>query len=240
MAVASDTQATVDISVIAWILGAEGDDALMQQYESLRGLECRSGGISGHDRTVVERLVGVGNEFAVIRSALPADKYVGVVGGTRDEAEDLACGRLDSHDCTFFIDHQRLGILLKLDVERQADVASADGGDIARAVLIATLNLTARVADEYLLTFLSPQEMFVAFLDAEVAGVVAGGVFGIGVDIALRHLADVAKDIGSDGIAVLPENAFLNEQTGEAVELFLKAAIVLGRQMGEQPLRRVA
>ena len=92
------------------------------------------------------------------------------------------------------------------------------------------------IADKYFLPLLATQIRLVALLDAEVAGVVAGAVVGVVVDIVLVHLADVAEDVGAAGAVVFAECLFLNEESGEAVELLLKAAIVLERQMADKHL----
>ena len=96
------------------------------------------------------------------------------------------------------------------------------------SVLVAALDSSAGVADEDFNALYTTEIWLVAFLDAEVAGVVAGAVVVVAVDVVLGDLADVAEDIGSCGVLVLPEDALLDEESGEAVELLLEAAVVLG------------
>ena len=96
-----------------------------------------------------------------------------------------------------------------------------------RTVLISSLDAATGVADKNLDPFVASEIWLVALLDAEVAGVVAGGVVVVALDVVGRDLAYVAEYVGCGRVVILPEDAFLYEESGETVEFLLKASVVL-------------
>ena len=237
--VAAHAQAAVDVAMVAGIGGVEIDDALLQQDEALRGLESGAGRICCHVGAVVERPRLVVDELAVVLAALAAYEQARVVGGRRHHAQNLARRRLYGHHGASLAHHERLGILLELDVEAETQVAAAYGRHVARAVLVAALDAAAGVADENLHALVAAQIRLVAFLHAEVAGIVAGRIIVVALHIVGVHLADVAEHVGGGGVVVLAQDALLYEESREAVELLLQAAVVLRRQLRDELLRRV-
>ena len=83
MAVTTHAQAAVDKSVIARILCAERHHSLLQEYQTLRGLEGGTGRIGALQRTVEQRFVGIVDQRTIPLSTLSADKSRGVVGRRR-------------------------------------------------------------------------------------------------------------------------------------------------------------
>ena len=93
-----------------------------------------------------------------------------------------------------------------------------------------------RIAQENLHPLLAAQHLLVRPLDTQVARVVAPLVVFVALDVAGRHLADVAQHIGCHGIGILAQHAVLDEEAGEPVELLLQAAVILGRELRHKGL----
>ena len=183
MGVAAYTQAAVDIAVGAGVCRLQVNDAFLKENEALGRLECGAGRVGAHQGAVEERPRLVVDKLAVVFATLAAYEQCGVVVWHRHHAENLARGRLYGHHGASLADHQRFGVLLQADVEAQAQVAARYRLDVARAVLISSLNAATGIAYEYLHSLYSAQVCFVAFLYAEVAGVVAGGVVVVALDV---------------------------------------------------------
>ena len=107
--------------------------------------------------------------------------------------------------------------MLQLDIKTQGEVASGNRFYIVCSALVTSLNAAAGVAYQDFCAFDAPQVWLVGALYAKVAGVVAGRVIGITLDVGLRNFAQVAKQIGSGAVIILPEDAFLNIEPREAV-----------------------
>ena len=147
--------------------------------------------------------------------------------------------RLYRHDSPALAHHERFGVLLQLYVEAQAKVSAGNRLDVVCAVVVSSLNASVGVADENFHAFHATEILFVAFLYAEVAGIVTGSIVVVALYVIARHLADVAEHTACRRIVVLPEDAFLDEEAGEAVELFLQATVVLRRELRDEALRSV-
>ena len=239
MGVTAHPQAAVYVSVVARICRVQVDYAFLQQYQSLRRLECRTRRIGAHQRTVKQRPRFVVYEFAVILAALSAHKQTRVIGGRRHKAQYFAGRRLDGHDSSALAHHQRFGILLKFDVETQAKIAAAQRSYVVRTVLVTPLNAAVGGSYEYFHSFVAAQVGFVAFLHSEVAGIVARGVIIVALDVFCIHLADVAEHIRRRGMVVLAQYTLLYEKARKAVKLLLQSSVILARQLGYKALRRV-
>jgi len=107
------------------------------------------------------------------------------------------------------------------------------------AFIVAALYAASRIAHQYLNTLYASEIRLVALLHTEVAGVVAGRIIAVAVDVGLRHLAYVAENISGRWLLVLAQDTLLNEETGEAVQLLLKAPIVLRGKLRHKALWRV-
>ncbi len=105
---------------MARVGGIQVDNVFLQEYESLCGLECRSGRICSHQGTVEQRPCRVVDKLAVVFSALASDKRVRVVGRCGHHAQNLARCRLDGHYGSAFADHKRFGVFLQFYIEAQA------------------------------------------------------------------------------------------------------------------------
>ena len=217
MGVAAYTQAAVDVAVIAWVGCLQVDDAFLQEYQALGGLECRTGGICGHEGAVEQRHGGVFGELAVVGASLAAYEQARVVGRRRHHAEYLACSRFDGYYGSAFANHKRLGILLQLDIDAQVEVASAHSLYVAGSVFVAALNASAGIAYKYFGTLFAAQIFFVAFFHAEVTGIVAGGIIRVALYVGTVHLAYVAQYVGTGGEGVLAQYPFLYKEAGKAV-----------------------
>ena len=71
------------------------------------------------------------------------------------------------------------------------------------AVFIASLDASASVTDQNFETFLTSQIWFVAFLDTEIAGIVALGVVVIVLNVFCRYFTDIAEHVGGRRVVVL-------------------------------------
>jgi len=92
-------------------------NALLKEYETLCGLECRAGRVRTHNGTVEQGPRLILHELLVVLAALTAHKERGVVVGHRHHTQHFARSRLNSNDGAALSYHERLGILLELDVE---------------------------------------------------------------------------------------------------------------------------
>ncbi len=234
--VAAHAQAAVDVSVVAGIGRGGGDDALLQEYEALRGLESRAGGISAAQCAVKQRHGRVSGQHLVVLSARTAHHEPGVVARCRHQAQYLARMRLYGHHCTALAHHERLGVLLQAHVDTEGEVAAGYGRYVVCTPLVAALDASAGVAYEYLGALDASQVWLVGALDAQVAGVVARGVVVVGIDVVGVDLAQVAQHVGRRDIVVLAQDALLYEEAREAVQFLLQAAVVLARQLRDEAL----
>ena len=129
--------------------------------------------------------------------------------------------------------------MLKLNVNAEFEVFARYGGFVAGAPLIFSLNLAEGIANQNFLAFFSAQKLFIAFFHSQVAGVVTSRIVGIIVNILLRHLAYVAEEVGPAMIVVFTQYSFLYEKSRIAIHFFLKASIILGREVRHKHLRRI-
>ena len=176
MGVAADAQASVDVSVIARIGGGGGYYALLQENEALGGFERGAGRIGTAEGAVEQWQRLVGGEHLVVLSAGTPHEQARVIAGRGYQAEDFAGLGLDGYHRAALADHERFGILLKLDVEAELEIPSRYGLDVVGAVLIAALDASACVADKDFHALYSAQIGFVGAFHPEVAGVVAGSI----------------------------------------------------------------
>ena len=225
--------------MVAGIERVLGDDTLVEEDEPLCGLEGRARRIGGHQRPVVERFVFVAIQLQVVLAPFAPHQHRGVVGGARDHGQHLARRGLDGHDGTYLVLHQLLAIGLQLDVDRELQVLTRYGGHVVAAILIPTLDAAVGIAQENLHPLFATQHLLVRPLDTQVARVVAPLVVVVALDVAGRHLADVAQHIGRHGVSILAQHAVLDEEAGESVELLLQAAIILGRELCHESLGRI-
>ncbi len=220
------TQAAIDIAAMARIGGVEVDYSFLQEDKALCGLEGRSGRICAHKCAVEERPRLILNKFLIVLASLTAHKQRGVVVWHRHHTQYLTRLRLDGYHSTALAYHQRLGILLQLDVEAQTQVAARYRLDVVGTVFVATLYSASGVAHKYLHALDPAQMLLIAFLYAEVTGIVAGRVIGVAVYIVAVHLAYIAEHIGGCRCLVLTQDTLLDEETRKAVELLLQASVV--------------
>jgi len=83
------------------------------------------------------------------------------------------------------------------------------------AVLIFTLDASAGILHQYLHSLDTSKHLFVAFLHTQVAGIVARVIIVVCFHIGCRYFADVAEDVGSDGVTVLAYCPLLDKEAGE-------------------------
>lgn len=94
-----------------------GDNAELESGHSLSHLKDRPRGIIGHQSAVEERLGDIVSQRVVVFATFGADEEVWVVAWGRDEGQNLASSRFDSHDATTFVGHKSLGVLLEVGIE---------------------------------------------------------------------------------------------------------------------------
>ncbi len=82
VAVATYTKASADKASVARIGSTQVDDILLLENKALRWLECRTGRIGTHNRTVKQRLESIVKQFAIVLASFLAYKQSGVVTGT--------------------------------------------------------------------------------------------------------------------------------------------------------------
>ena len=76
----------------------------------------------------------------------------------------------------------------------------------------------------------------IALFHAKVAGVVARAIVVVFFDFACIDFTNVTEHIGSSSVIILSQDTLLNEESGEAIELFLEAAIILSGEVGHERL----
>ena len=226
-------------TVVAGIERVVGDDTLIEKDEPLRRLEGRTRRIGGHQRPVVQRLVFVAIQFQVVLATLPPHQHRGVVGGTRHHGQNLARRGFDGHDGPYFVLHQLLAVGLQLDIDREFQVLARDRSHVVAPLFIAALDASVSIAQQYLHPLLAAQHRLIGAFDTQVARIVAPRIIVVALDVAGRYLADIAQHIGRHGVGILAEHAVLDKEAGEAVELLLQTAIVLGRELSHEGLRRI-
>ncbi len=129
--------------------------------------------------------------------------------------------------------------MLKTNVYAEGKILTGYGCYVVVSAVILALNASVCIADQDFHAFVSAKIWFVAFLYAEVPGIVARGIIAVSLDVVGRDFTYVAEDVGRSRIIVLAEDSFLDEKARETVEFFLQSAIVLRRQMAHQLLRGI-
>ena len=236
MAVATHAQASVDVATVAGEHGARGDDALVQENQALCRLKGRAGRIGGHDGAVIQRLEAVVDQVAVVLTALLADEQRRVVAGAGHQRQDFARLGLDAHDGAHLALHEQFAVGLQADVDAQLQVVASNGRYIVGTVVVVPLDFACGVADKDFLALDAAQPGLVALLDAQVARVVTGTVVVVVLDVAGVDLADVAQDVGGNGVIVLAQDALHDIEARETVQFLLQAAVVLGCEVVHEHL----
>ena len=222
MAVAADMKALVLEAVIARIKGVGRDDAFGHVGQGLGGLECGARRILPHYRTVEQRTPGVARQKGVILSALATYHAPGVVSRGGHHAQHLARRRFDGHDGPYLAFEKTLAESLKLDVEREGEVFAGHGLVVVETVLVFSLNASAGIAQKNLDTLLAAKLLLVVALHAKFPDVVACLVIVVILDVVLRHLGNISKNMGGIRILILSDGAFLDVKAGETEEFLLK------------------
>ncbi len=101
-------------------------------------------------RSVVQWFVDIINERYIVFSAVSSDEQRRVVVGRCDKRKDLACGRLDGHYRADFVAHELFAVFLKFDVDGKLQIVSRFRRNIVDAVLIFSLDASARIAHQNL------------------------------------------------------------------------------------------
>ena len=125
---------------------------------------------------------------------------------------------------------------MEFDVNAQLQVVARYGRNVIGSVIVATLDLSGRVADEDFLTLDATQPVLVTLFDTQVARVVTGAVVVIVLDITGVDLTDVAQHIGGNRIIVLAQDALHDIEAWESVEFFLQAPVVLWSEVVHEDL----
>lgn len=196
MPMATNFQAAVDISVVAWKRRVEIDNAFLQENQSLRRLELRAGRICRHDGSVVKRLVFIVDQIPIVFSSVASDEQRRVVARAGNQRKDFACRWFDGYDGSDFSLHEPFAVFLQLDVDAQRQVFAGDGRYVFFAVFVFSFDSAMRVSDEYFFAFDAAQIFFIAFLYAQVAGIVAGSIIGIFFNVVGIYFADVSEHVG--------------------------------------------
>ena len=240
MAVAAHVQPTVAEAVGTREEGRVAlHDAFLQEGESLRRLESGARRIDTHDGPVEQRLAPVSLQQAVVLASLAAYHVVGIEGGRRHHAQYLARGRLNGHNGSNLALHQAFAQHLQVYVKPQRQVLARHRGTVHLPVHVVSLYASVGIAQQHFHALLAAQELLVATFDALLAYVVATVVVGVGLYLALRHLADVAQGMGRSVVGVLTYGASLNVESRVFEKLFLKHAALFGRKLRHESLRGI-
>ena len=158
----------------------------------------------------------------MVLSARPSDHNARVIRRCRHHGEHLTSLRFYGNDATNLTFHQSLSKRLKIEVNTQRDVFACHRPAVILAVLILSLYSATRIAQQYLHALFSAKLLFIVFLNAELAYIVAGLVVAVLFNVAGRHLTDVAKHMRGIGISVLSYAAALHIEAWKAENLRLK------------------
>ena len=216
MSVASHAQ-TVDIPPITRIHGVQVYCAFLQEYQALRRLECRSRRIGSLNGTVVQGLHGILYQICIILAAAASHQQRRIVIWRCHQTQYLACSRFNRYNSTDLVGHQLFAIFLQVPVYAQLQIVPGCRRHIERAILILTLDSAVCVFHEYFHTLVAAQGGLITFFDTEVAGVIAASVITVVLYIVGRHLAYVAKDIGSGNSGILSHRTLLDEESWKQV-----------------------
>ena len=115
-------------------------------------------------------------------------------------------------------------------------VASGYGSLVVLTVFVASFDASVSIAKQNLHSFPPTQVLLIRAFDAKLAYVVARLIVVVVLHIALRHLGNIAKHMGSDGRLVLPDAATLDIETRKSIHLFLKDRELLVRELAHEEL----
>ena len=166
-------------------------------------------------------------EKLMILVAVLSLKQPWVIGRRRHHAKNLARGWLYGYDGAYLALHHALAKGLEINVEAKGELLAWHGTMIELAVLVMSLHPSMGVAEKDLHSLDAAELFLIVSLHAQLAYVVARLVIAVLVDVALRYLRHLAKDMGSIRIHVLPYGSLLDIEAGETKHLLTKHAEVL-------------
>jgi len=235
MPVATHPQPPVDESVRAGIGGR-----LLEERHRLCRLEGGAGRVSALYGPVEQRFLFVLLQQGVVSAPLSSDELVRVEGGRRHHAENLARLGFDGHDAPDFVLHQPFAQHLQVDVDAQFQVLPGHGRAVEPSVHVMPLYASVGIAQQDFHALLAAQVLFVAFLDALLADVVAAAIVVVFLNVSARHLPDVSQGMSGGVVGILPYGSPLYAESGEFEEFFLEDAAFLGRELCHEHLLRIA
>src|SRR5215469_7611602 len=157
-------------------------------------------------------MVGVGDQFLPRRRLDAAAKDVGVEGGMRDHREYVAVARIDRDESAVLAGHRLLRRLLQIEIDRHYD---AFAGSV-RKFLEHAQPAPNGIHFDLLSAGIAAQETFPSALKPEFPDLVAHVVVVAALEVGLRHLADVAKQMRAHlAVQVMPRGSDLETDAGE-------------------------
>ena len=212
------------------------DDILREEGKALGGLECRTGRILSHDTAVEQGFRGVGAQSAVVLAPRPSHHYARVVVGRRHHAQHLARRRLDGHNTAYLALHQPLAKGLKVVVDGECEVFAWHGALVESSVLIAALDSSMGVAQQYLHSLLATELLFVFPFHTKFSDIVSRLIVFVFLYVGRRHLCHITQHMCCHGILVLTYASALDIDTRESEHLLVENAEVLVGQLAHEEL----
>ena len=207
---ANDVAVAVDV-------GAWRDGSLLHGDQPLDHFENGARSIGAAYGPVVEGFPRVFGQTVVSRTPTRSRQQVPVVGGRRNEGQDLPGRRLDGHDGAPFALHQLLGIALQVGVERQGHIRTRHRQrvHVRQRVSHVVSDVHEVVANARRATQVGLKLGF----HSGFALVVPEPVTGIAVHVFAVHLAVLADDLARDAVNVFAHGLGADGQSGIPPEL---------------------
>ena len=215
----------VDIAPRAGISVARLQHSFLHADEPAHQLENRPGRVACLNRTVEQRLAGVGTEPCII--AAHVCQVLHVDAGAGDKREDLSGRGLDRNQRPAAALHELLPVLLQVGVDGSLYVFAGDGELVVGSVVVAGKHTVARIAQIDVVALLAPKFGLTCGLKPRASDIVAHAVFGVPADIVGVHLGHVAQQIASGVEGIVALRADTAVEAGETVLHLREAHICL-------------
>ena len=181
-----------------WVRGEM--DALLHGDQPLDHFENGARPVGAAHGPVVEGFPRVFGQTVVSRTPTRARQQVAVVGGRRNEGEDLPGGGLDGHDGAPFALHQLLGIALQVGVKGQGHVCTRHRQRVHVRQRVS--HVVSHVHQVVANAWRAAQVGLKLGFHPGFALVVPEPVTGIAVHVFAVHLAVLADDLARDAVDV--------------------------------------
>ena len=211
---------SIDVSAVAGVIHRRLKNPVLQAHKPVYEFEHRSRRVRRGHGPVVERLVLVLRQLAVV--APEVGQHVYVYAGAGHHRQDLTRRRLYGHQAPFLAVHQPLAVVLQVGVYGGGDVFAGDGLHIVLSVFVRVFLAAAGVALVDVPAGLAAQVFLACRLKPGAAVIVAGAIIWMRLEELGIHLGDVAQQVAAGVEGVLPDAARLALEAREAVLLLGK------------------